>query len=62
MLDRLITSASLVKQLETIVIIFFQTSFCIIKLSIQIQISLMIGDLHSAGLITGISSENKINE
>ena len=44
------------------IIIFFKTSILIYKLNIQIQISLVIGNLYSADLITGISSIKKMNE
>ena len=43
-------------------IIIFLNLILTYKLNIQIQISLMIGNLHSADLITGISSIKKINE
>ena len=38
------------------IINFFKTSFHIYILSIQIQISLLLGNLHSAGLSTDIST------
>ena len=38
---------------------FFLYFILIYKLNIQIQISLLIGNLYSAGLITGISSVKK---
>ena len=44
-------------------IIFFFLNFILIyKLNIQMQTSLMIGNLYSADLITGISSTKKMNE
>ena len=41
---------------------FFLNFILIYKLNIQIQISLVIGNLYSADLITGISSIKKMNE
>ena len=43
----------------SMIIIFF---IVIYKQNIQIQISLIIGNLYSADLITGISSIKKMNE
>ena len=40
----------------------FLNFILIYKLNIQIQISLIIGTLYSADLITGISSIKKLNE
>ena len=40
---------------------FFLNFILVYKLNIQIQISLVIGNLYEAGLITGVSSE-KMNE
>ena len=48
---------------SALVIIYFFLNFILIyKLNIQIQISLVIGNLYSADLITGISSITKMNE
>ena len=41
---------------------FFLNFILIYKLNIKIQISLGIGNLYSADLITGISSIKKMNE
>ena len=41
---------------------FFKNFIFIYRLNIQIQISLVIGNLYSADLITGISSIKKMNE
>ena len=41
---------------------FFLNLILIYKLNMQIQISLIIGNLYSADLITGISSMKKMNE
>ena len=43
-------------KMEEIRVIIFLNLILIFKLNTQIQISLMIGNLYSAGLITGISS------
>ena len=42
------------------IILFFLNFILIYKLNIQIQISLVIGNLYSADLITGISSMKKL--
>ena len=45
------------------IIVFFLNFILIYKLNIRIQISLVIGNLYSADLITGISSiKKKYNE
>ena len=49
---------TVVTVLMIIAIVFFKNFILIYLLNIQIQVSLIIGNLYSADLITGISSEN----